>query len=83
MSVFKPEQLPAIENAKGRRFYLYHSREDRLCPYAMAEQAAAALLSSGATVQLTSYDGGHGWRGPVYDDIRAGIDWLEERQPDH
>ncbi len=83
MSVFRQEELPAMANAKGRAFYLYHSREDRLCPYAMAEQADRAMRSSGATVQLTSYDGGHGWRGPVYDDIRAGIAWLEERQPDN
>ena len=83
MSVFQPERLPPLDNVKGRPIYLYHSQEDDLCPYAMAEQAAQALRSSGATVQLASYDGGHGWRGPVYDDIRAGIDWLEEHQPDH
>ena len=82
MSVFTPEHLPPLDNARGRAFYLYHSQEDELCPYAMAEQAAQALRSSGATVELASYDGGHGWRGPVYDDIRAGITWLEERQPD-
>ena len=82
MSVFRPEQLPSLDNASGQAIYLYHSEEDTLCPYAMAEQAARALRSSGATVQLASYDGGHGWRGPVYDDIRAGIAWLEEHQPD-
>jgi predicted esterase len=49
----------------------------------MAEQAAQALRSSGATAELASYDGGHGWRGPVYDDISAGITWLEAHQPDN
>jgi RNA polymerase sigma factor (sigma-70 family) len=80
MSVFKPDQLPPLENAKKRAVYIYHSQEDDICPYFMAEQAAETLRASGATVQLTTYDGGHGWRGPVYDNIRAGIDWLEERQ---
>jgi predicted esterase len=80
MSVFRPEKLPPLDNGKGRAFYLYHSPEDSLCPYAMAEAAAQALRSGGATVQLTSYSGGHGWRGPVYDDIRTGIAWLEEHQ---
>ena len=83
MSVFKPEQLPPLDNSRGRAFYLYHSEEDEVCPYSMADEAAQALRSSGASVQLTSYVGGHGWRGPVYDDIRAGIAWLEERQPGH
>jgi RNA polymerase sigma factor (sigma-70 family) len=83
MSVFKPEQLPPLDNARGRALYLYHSQEDELCPYGMAELAAQALRSSGATVELASYDGGHGWRGPVYDDIRAGIAWLEAHQPDN
>jgi predicted esterase len=81
--VFKPEQLPPLDNARGRALYLYHSQEDELCPYGMAELAAQALRSSGATVELASYDGGHGWRGPVYDDIRAGIAWLEAHQPDN
>ena len=80
MSVFKPDQLPPLGNAKKRAIYIYHSPEDGLCPYFMAAEAAETLRANGATVQLATYDGGHGWRGPVYDDIRAGIDWLEEHQ---
>lgn len=44
----------------------------------MAEQAVKDLEKNGATVKLVSYDGGHGWRGALYDDIREGIEWLEE-----
>ncbi len=80
MSVFKPELLPALDHARKRAIYIYHSPEDGVCPYVMAELADETLRENGATVQLATYDGGHGWRGPVYDEIRAGIEWLEERQ---
>jgi len=78
MSVFKPDQLPDLAAAKGRGYYLYHSPDDRVCPYRMAEQAEKALKAAGAEVKLMTYDGGHGWRGPLYDDIRDGISWLEK-----
>jgi predicted esterase len=77
MSVFKPKDLPALSNANGRSFYLYHSPQDRICPFWMAEQAVKVLEKNGAKVKLTTYEGGHGWRGPLYDDLRAGIEWLE------
>jgi predicted esterase len=44
----------------------------------MAEQAKDLLAENGAKVRLETYEGGHGWRGAVYDDIRSGIDWLEK-----
>jgi predicted esterase len=78
MSVYKPDQLPKLEAAKGHAYYLYHSPDDRVCPYRMAERAVKELKGAGAKVELKTYDGGHGWRGPLYDDIRAGIKWLEE-----
>ena len=80
MSVFRPDQLPPLKNAKRHSYYLYHSQEDQVCPYRMAEEAAKELRTNGATVKLAKYNGGHGWRGPVYDDIRAGIEWLEKGQ---
>lgn len=39
MSVFKPDQLPSLDRAKGRAYYLYHSPNDRVCPYRMAAEA--------------------------------------------
>ncbi|VTR92988.1 Phospholipase/Carboxylesterase OS=Planctomyces maris DSM 8797 GN=PM8797T_09014 PE=4 SV=1: Abhydrolase_5 [Gemmata massiliana] len=78
MSVFKPDQLPELKAAKGKPFYLYHSPDDRVCPYRMAEQAEKDLTKAGAKVKLVDYDGGHGWRGPLYDDIKSGIKWLEK-----
>jgi hypothetical protein len=28
-------------------------------------------------VELKTYEGGHGWKGDLYSDIREGIEWLE------
>lgn len=80
MSVFSPNRLPDLKKAKGHGYYLYHSKEDRICPYPMAEQAAKKLAASGAKVKLVEYEGGHGWRGPLYDNIRDGIGWLEQNR---
>jgi len=83
MSVFNPRFLPALDKASKQPYYLYHSPDDRTCPIRMAQQAVADLGKAGAKVELKNYDGGHGWRGPMYDDIRTGIEWLEKnaRQP--
>ena len=78
MSVFVPNRLPDLKKAKGHGYYLYHSKEDRICPYRMAEQATKKLDEAGAKVKLVEYEGGHGWHGPLYDSIREGISWLEK-----
>jgi predicted esterase len=78
MSVFRPDWLPDLKTAKGHAYYLYHSPDDRVCPYRMAVAAEKQLKEAGATVKLANYDGGHGWRGDVYHDLRAGIEWLEK-----
>ena len=81
MSVFNPKFLPPLEGAKGHAYYLYHSPEDRVCPYRMAEQAKNSLADNGAKVRLETYQGGHGWRpNVVYNDIRHGVEWLEKNQ---
>jgi predicted esterase len=78
MSVFKPDLLPPLEKAKGRAYFLYHSPDDRVCPFRMARQAERELKKAGASVQLATYDGGHGWRGNLYANIREGVAWLEK-----
>jgi len=78
MSVFKPNLLPPLEKAKGQAYFLYHSEDDRVCPFRMAEQAEKDLKKQSATVKLATYEGGHGWRGNLYDDIREGVEWLEK-----
>jgi predicted esterase len=62
MSVFKPDMLPPLEKAKGHGYFLYHSQDDEVCPFRMAERAAKELKKNGATVKLATYEGGHGWR---------------------
>ena len=76
MSVFNPKFLPPLEKGKGHRYFIYHSQEDQVCPYRMAKQAERDLKAAGAETTLHEYAGGHGWTGPVFDDIRIGIEWL-------
>jgi predicted esterase len=78
MSVFKPDLLPSLDQAKGHGYFLYHSPDDQVCPFGMAEQAVKDLEKCGAKVKLTTYEGGHGWRGGLYDHIREGVQWLEK-----
>ncbi len=77
MSVFKPNQLPPLDRAEGRGYLLYHSRADRVCPFRMAEQASNELAKNKAQVKLVTYEGGHGWKPGLYDEIKEGIRWLE------
>jgi predicted esterase len=78
MSIFKPAQLPALSRAKGHPYFLYHSPQDFI-PLAQAEGAQDALKKAGAIVELQTYEGGHGWKGDVFQDIRKGITWLEQQ----
>ncbi|NLE59270.1 MAG: hypothetical protein GX616_12990, partial [Planctomycetes bacterium] len=83
MSVFKPDQLPTLDRARGRAYYLYHSPNDRVCPYRMAEEAESMLNEKAAAVTLKTYQGGHGWQGgAVYGAVRDGIKWIERQHGD-
>jgi predicted esterase len=81
MAVFYPEQLPPLAQAKGRVYYLYHSPEDDVCKFQMAQAARDALTRNGALVRLTTYAGGHGWHGDIFGDIRRGLEWLVNPLP--
>ena len=76
MSVFKPALLPRLNQARGHAYFLYHSPADFI-PIAQPEAARDALRKDGATVELQTYAGGHGWTGDTFGDIRKGIAWLE------
>jgi predicted esterase len=82
MSVFRPDWLPDLKAAKGHAYFLYHSADDQVCPFQMAENATKKLMDAGAEVLLSSYEGGHGWHGKIYDDVKHGIEWLEKRTKD-
>jgi predicted esterase len=79
MSVFRPEQIPPLENARGKAFCLLHSPDDRVTPMRFAQSAENALRAAGARVHLQQYPGGHGWRGPVWQLLRDGITWLDKQ----
>ncbi len=79
MSVFRPRFLPSLKRAKSQAYYVFHSRDDRVCPYRMAQAAEGQLGEEGAKVKLTTYQGGHGWRGNVFGNIKQGMQWLEEQ----
>ena len=79
MSVFKPEQLPRLSKAKGHRYYIYHSPEDKVCPIHMAKEAQSLLSRERAEVKVATYEGGHGWHGNIFGTLRTGIAWLERR----
>ena len=76
MSVFYKENLPPLKSASGRRFYLLHSPQDQVCDIKLAEQARDELRKNAAEVEYETYEGGHGWHGDVFGQIKAGVDWL-------
>jgi len=78
MSVFKPDQLPRLDRAAGQAYLIYHSPQDKVCPFRMAVDAQNRLREHGAEVMFMTYSGGHGWRGDVYGDVRKAVDWLEK-----
>jgi predicted esterase len=83
MSVFKARELPALKRrAKNQRYYILHSRQDQVCPYRMAVNARDSLRDAGAKVEFAEYEGGHGWHGDVFGNLRAGIEWLESQAPE-
>jgi len=81
MSVFCPADL-TLAGAKGQAYYLYHSPGDGVCPFRMSQEAEKTLETAGAKVKLVHYDGGHGWHGNVFGDIRDGLQWLQKANAD-
>ena len=75
MSVFRSGELPDPATLKNRRFFIYHSPQDFI-PITQAKEAVDYLTTHGAHVKMKEYEGGHGWAGNVYEDIRTGIAWL-------
>lgn len=80
MSVFKPNYLPSLANAKDRRFYILHSQEDEVCPYWMAKNANTQLAENGAQVKMADYKGGHGWHGDVFGNLSRGLKFAQGTQ---
>jgi RNA polymerase sigma factor (sigma-70 family) len=77
MSVFRGERQRTLTNARNQAYYILHSPQDSI-PIRMAQSAQETLTKNGAKVQLQAYEGGHGWHGDVFGEIRRGIEWLEK-----
>ena len=69
---------PSVKRAKGHAYYLYHSPEDETCELEYAEAAVKHLGKAGAKITMAHYEGGHGWHGDTYGNIRKGVRWLEQ-----
>jgi beta-lactamase regulating signal transducer with metallopeptidase domain/predicted esterase len=79
MSVFWPHELPGLDNAAGKPFYLLHSPDDFIDIDQHPRAARDQLQDAGAVVALTTYSGGHGWQEDPFGHIRRGIEWLDEQ----
>lgn len=77
MSVFFGGMYGNLSAAKGHAYYILHSPDDFI-PIARAENARDLLTKNGANVKFATYEGGHGWHGDVFGEIRQGIEWLEK-----
>lgn len=77
MSVFKPESMPSLKAAKGQAYYVLHSPQDWI-PISHAETAVERLAKKKAKTELATYEGGHGWHGDVFGNMKKGIRWLEK-----
>jgi len=81
-SVFKIDQLPPLSLAKGKKYYIQHSQEDRMCPLWMAKKAAFQLGENGAVTELDLFEGPHGYPfkdgHPDWDKVKAAFKWLEK-----
>ncbi len=84
MSRFQPLWFAHPRNAKGKRYYFWHSPEDAVCPYAESEFAAAFLTKLGASTVLRSYKGGHGWAPFTFfaDRMKEGMEWFRASEVD-
>jgi len=77
MSIFRPERYEPLDRAAGHCYFIDHSPQDEIVPYAMAENANKLLSEHGAQTSMISYNGGHGWYGDVFGRINLGIRQLE------
>ena len=83
MSIFPLTDLKALlPAAKGHRYYLLQSKQDEVTKYFFVNMAKTQLTNAGATIEVADYEGGHGWHGDMFGNIRAGVEWLEKKSGD-
>lgn len=74
-SPFKGALLPPLKGAKGRKFYLHHSREDKTTPYIIAATAQKLLTDNGAFVKLVAYEDAN--VADLIKQVGTALNWLE------
>ena len=84
MSRFQPTWFEHPQNAKGKRYYFWHSPDDVTCSYAESESAASFLTKLGASTLHKSYKGGHGWVPFTFyaDRIKEALEWFRASDAD-
>ena len=77
---FRAGQLPPLTTAKGRRYFLQQSQDDKTGPLWMAEAARKMLSDKGATVKVAPYHGTGTYNfadNSRWDRLGEAITWLE------
>ncbi len=72
---FKAAQLPSLKTAKGKKFFLFHEKENKQTPYLSASTAQLLLTQNGATVKLEELKAAIAAEVP--DKVAAALEWLE------
>ena len=76
---FRSSQLPPLANAKNKRYYLLHHRQNSKTPFFLATAAQSALSKAGAIVQLVDYPAlPINAPSPDPDALAAALHWLEK-----
>lgn len=78
-SPFKTAQLPSLTHAKGRRYLIQQSKEDKRTPYFQAAAADELLRKQAAVVKLVVTKGEHGYKfaESPWEQVARAIGWLE------
>ena len=78
-SPFKTAQLPPLTHARGRRYLIQQSKEDKVIPYFQAAAADELLRKQAAVVKLVPTAGEHGYKfaDSPWEQVAQAITWLE------
>ena len=78
-SAFKTAQLPPLTRARGRRYLIQQSKDDKITPYFQAAAADELLRKQAAVVKLVATKGEHGYKfaDSPWEQVSQAIAWLE------
>ncbi len=78
-SPFKTAKLPPLTRAKGRRYLIQQSKDDKIVPYFQAAAAEDLLKKQAALVKLVVTKGEHGYKfaESPWEQVAQAIGWLE------